>query len=409
MHAQLCNTPMVSGGDPLPADVATPRPPAPRPLAPLGTQAVALAVDGGLLSSAAGVVLLTDLDDHLGRTQALAAGLSDPREARRIPLSPEDLLTPRVWHIAAGSEEANASHPLRDAPLGTLRRDRLPDTGAPWASHPPLSRCENRVARTALSRMALGVLEPCLASSDRPPQRLGRALEAPEAPVRGPPEPARYDGEYGGAGGRPLPLAAGLSGRLRTTRLHAQRCTGPQRLAVLQRLVKRLRPAWPDTLVLVRGASHCASPEVRHGIADHPARSAVTGLTRNAVLQARAREGVAPAQRASERSGPTGTRWHATRSQAGTWSCARRGVRTGAVRDQGVTPRLVVPPLEQARPTGLSQHSACARGQAAHASQAHTRSVPSARTAGQRFAATQWRLLGQAAASGFLETVRRAV
>jgi len=54
----------------------------------------------------------------------------------------------------------------------------------------------------------------------------------------------------------------GLSGRLLTTLLKAKGFTGPQRLAVLKRLVKRLRQAWPETLVIVRGDSHFAYPEV---------------------------------------------------------------------------------------------------------------------------------------------------
>jgi DDE family transposase len=84
MNAQLVNDPMVSGVDPIPAAMATQLPSAPLPLAPVGTKAVELDFDGGRLSSEAGVVLLQDIDDQLGLTRALAAGLSDPRDGRRI-------------------------------------------------------------------------------------------------------------------------------------------------------------------------------------------------------------------------------------------------------------------------------------------------------------------------------------
>ena len=102
MNAQLCNASMVAGGTSTPAEVATPLHPAPRHLAPVGTKAVALDCAGGRLSSEAGVVLLKDLDDPLGLTRALAAVLADPRDARRLHCTPEDLLKQRVWHIAAG-------------------------------------------------------------------------------------------------------------------------------------------------------------------------------------------------------------------------------------------------------------------------------------------------------------------
>lgn len=102
MNAQHFNEPMVSGGDPMPADVAPQLQPAPLYLPPVGAKAVKLDFDGGRLSSDAGMVLLKDIDDQLGLTHALAAVLSDPRDAGRIHFTPEDLLKQRVFQIAAG-------------------------------------------------------------------------------------------------------------------------------------------------------------------------------------------------------------------------------------------------------------------------------------------------------------------
>jgi Transposase DDE domain group 1 len=96
----------------------------------------------------------------------------------------------------------------------------------------------------------------------------------------------------------PLQLYEGLSGRRITTILKAKRFTGTQRLAVLQRVVKRLRHAWPDTLLIFRGDSHFAYPAVMQWLAAEPDLSSVTGLTSNAVLQELAREVVEQAKRA---------------------------------------------------------------------------------------------------------------
>src|SRR6266849_239288 len=124
----------------------------------------------------------------------------------------------------------------------------------------------------------------------------------------------------------PLPLYAGLSGRRITAIFKAQRFPGAQRLAVLTRLVKRLRQAWPHTLLLLRGDSHFASPEVMPWIEEPPDLSSVTGLTSNRVVTALAREVVEQAKRAYERDGGTITRFHSTRYPAGTWSRWRRVV-----------------------------------------------------------------------------------
>jgi len=207
----------------------------------------------------------------------------------------------------------------------------------------------------------------------------------------------------------PLPLYAGLSGRLLTTLLKAKRFTGVQRLAVLKRVVKRLRTAWPDPRWLLRGDRHFASPEVLQWIEDPHALHYVTGLTSNAVLQELAREVGAQAKRASASRGRQVPRCHSTRYQARPWWRSRRVVSQGAVSEQGVNTRFVVTDMEHARTQVLSQHISCARGQAENDSKDHKRYLKSDRTAGHRFAAKQWRVLVHAAASVFLETLRREV
>jgi hypothetical protein len=173
-------------------------------------------------------------------------------------LTLHDLLTQRVWPIAAGSEDANDSHTLRHDPIFTLLLDRLPETGDPLASQPTIARLENRVSRTGLSRMARGFLAQFIASYARPPQRIGLDCDDTEAPVHGEQEQARYEAYYGGYGFLPLHRYAGLSGRLITTIFKAKRFTGAQRLAGLKRLIKRLRQAWPDTRLSLRGDRHLA-------------------------------------------------------------------------------------------------------------------------------------------------------
>jgi hypothetical protein len=387
MNASNSQAYTLPGIDAMQAELATPL-----HLAPVGAKAVDLAFDGGRLSSDAGLVLLQDPDAQLGFTRALAAVLQDPRDPRRVHFPLHALLKQRVWHIAAGDEDANDANTLRHDPLCKLLLGRLPDTGAPFASQPTLSRCENHVSRPELSCMARVLVEQWLASYARPPQRLVLDFDDTEAPVHGEQEQARYDGDYGGYGFLPLPLYAGLSGRLMTTIFTAKRFTGTQRLSVLKRLGKRLRHAWPDTLGIFRGDSHVASPEVMQGIEAQAALRSVTGLTSNAVLQTLARDVVEQAKRAYERDRGKITRFHSTRYQAGTWSRSRRVVITVEGSDQGVNTRLVVTDMEQARPKGLSPYMYCARGQAENDIKDHKRSLKSDRTSCQRFEANQCRL-----------------
>lgn len=194
-----------------------------------------------------------------------------------------------------------------------------------------------------------------------------------------------------------------------TTIFKATRFTGTQMLSVLTRLVKRLRHAWPDTLLIFRGDSHFAYPEVMQWIEAQAQLSYVTGLTSNAVLQTLARDVVEQAKRAYERDGGKITRFHSTRYQAGTWSRSRRVVIKVEVSDQGVNTRFVVTDMEEARTKALSQYIDCARGQAENASKDHKRSLKSDRTSCQRFEAKQLRVFLHSAASVLLDTLRREV
>ena len=118
----------IAGVDSMQADKATPL-----QLAPVGDKAVDLDFAGGRLSSDAGLVLLKDPDEQLGLTRALAAVLSDSRDARRVNFTQHDLLKQRVLPIAAGYEDANDANTLRPDPIFKLLLGRLPESGTPLA------------------------------------------------------------------------------------------------------------------------------------------------------------------------------------------------------------------------------------------------------------------------------------
>jgi len=409
MNADSPQAYTIPGVDAMPTDMATQLQPAPLLLAPVGTKAVPLDFDGGRLSSDAGLVLLKDPDEQLGLTRALAAVLSDPRDTRRVHFRQHDLLKQRVYQIAAGYEDANDANTLRHDPIFKVLLDRLPDTGPAFASQPTLSRFENRVSRTQLSRLARVLVDQCIASYARPPKVIVLDFDDTEDRAHGQQEQVRYDSYYGGYCFLPLHLYEGLSGRLITAIFKAKRFSGAQRLAVLKRLVKHLRHAWPDTVLIVRGDSHFAYPEVMAWIEAQPNLSDVTGLTGNAVLKARAGEVVEQAKRAYARDGGKITRLHQVRYQAGTWSRARRVVIKVEVSNQGVNTRFVVTDLAPARTKGLYQQISCARGQMENDIKDHKLYVKSDRTSCHRFAANQFRLLLHSAAYVLLDTLRREV
>jgi Transposase DDE domain group 1 len=103
------------------------------------------------------------------------------------------------------------------------------------------------------------------------------------------------------------------------------------------------------------------------------------------------------------------TRFHSTRSQAGTWSRPRRVVIKVEVSAQGVNTRFVVTDLEQAGAKVLYRQIYCARGQMENEIKDHKRYLKSDRTSCHRFEANQFRLLLHSAAYVLLDTLRREV
>lgn len=89
--------------------------------------------------------------------------------------------------------------------------------------------------------------------------------------------------------------------------------------SVLTWLLQHLRHAWPDTLLVFRGDSHFASPEVMQWIEAPTHLHAVTGWTSNAVLTKWAHEVVEQANRVYERDGGKVTRAKFLTLVSGCW------------------------------------------------------------------------------------------
>ncbi len=138
--------------------------------AAVGNKPVYLDFNGGALSSDAGLLLLKEVDDRIGLTEAAAAVLSDPRDPRYTAHSVQDLLRQCVYQIAAGYEDGNDSNTLRFEPIIKMAAGRLPLSGAPLASQPTISRFQNRPSRTQLYRMATCIFEQFIASYDEAPE-----------------------------------------------------------------------------------------------------------------------------------------------------------------------------------------------------------------------------------------------
>lgn len=118
-----------------------------------GRRVVEVAFSGGDLSSDGGLLLLRQVDEHLGLSRTAAAALPDPRDPERITHLLRDLLVQRLYGLCCGNEDLSDHKAVRgDCPDADGLGAR---PGAGLGTHVPPAR-EPRHAPAGLGA-ALGV------------------------------------------------------------------------------------------------------------------------------------------------------------------------------------------------------------------------------------------------------------
>lgn len=173
----------------------------------------------------------------------------------------------------------------------------------------------------------------------------------------------------------PLFLFDSLSGNFITAAPRpAKRPTGAENAMIIKHVLKRLRAAWPEAHIVLRGDGHLANPELmRFALAD-PHTDFIFGLGHNPVSARYAQPYLEAIRRAhairsqnAQRLGqmePAHTRtYHELEYAAGSWPQPFRVVRKAEVMSGDDNPRFVVTALRLPTPECLYRDLYCARGQ----------------------------------------------
>lgn len=246
--------------------------------------------DGGAMSTDFGPLLLHGTDRQTGLISRLASAIRDQRHASYIDHSLSDLLRQRVFQTACGYADGNDANSLRHDPVFKLAAERAPlDTGNALASGPTFSRLENAMTRKDIYRLAQAFVDAFVASYATPPAVIVLDMDHSEDRIHGQQELAFYNHHYRSHCYLPLFLFEGLSGKLITAVLRpGKRPTGRENAAIIGRVVRRLRRAWPDTHILLRGDSHFANPELMALCEDDDQMDFLFGLAGNRALTPKA-------------------------------------------------------------------------------------------------------------------------
>ena len=364
--------------------------------------------DGGRITSDGGLLWLAQTDRDLALCEAVAEHVPEWRGGRSVRHSLVTLVRQRVYQIACGYEDQNDAQTLRTDPLLKLVLGRLPETGAHLASQPTLSRLENAPGARDCLRIARALLELYVRErgKDAAPKEVLLDFDATDDPAHGEQEGSYYHGYYGHHMYHPLVVFDGETGQLVTAILRAGNTHASRgALAILKRIVGRLREAWPGVKIDIRADAGFAVPAVyewceREGV------GYTIGLISNPRLETLAEPLLEKAQRESEELNGQKVRLLSEAPyQADSWGRLRRVVYKAESLEKGTNTRFVVTSRTE-EPKRLYDWYV-RRGEVEGWIKDFKRALKADRLSCCRFWANQFRLLLHAAAYWLLDELRR--
>jgi len=347
--------------------------------------------DDHRVTSDAGVLLLREVEKRIGVIEVLTDAIVDSRHPSYVKHEVWEMNAQRVFQIALGYEDANDCNPLKGDPALKIAVERHPVEDPDLASQPTISRLENMVTRKDLMRIAYALCDHFIASYKRRPKVIVLDMDCTTDVMHGEQQLRlfnAYENEYCF---QPFHVYEGLSGKLITAILRPGKTpTAQEIMAVLKRIVKRLKEAWPKTRFLFRADSHFEKPEVLDWL-ESQGLFYLVGLARNSVLLKRSEVTLAQAKESFQRHGAKVRRYASFYYAAKTWSRSRRVILRAEASPLGVDPRYVVTNVG-ATPKVAYEKLYCSRGCVELMIKEHKRALRSDRTSCHRFEANQFRL-----------------
>ncbi len=152
--------------------------------------------DGGRLTSDAGILLLSAVEQRLGIAERLAGCLEDPRDPDRVQHELAEMIRYRALLIAAGYPDGNDCDALKSDPAFKMAVGRLPESGKDLCSQPTISRLENLPGPTALKRMMAAMVDLFCDSFDQVLRRILLDIDDTEDRVHGGQQLALWNAHY---------------------------------------------------------------------------------------------------------------------------------------------------------------------------------------------------------------------
>jgi Transposase DDE domain group 1 len=327
--------------------------------------------DGGTMTSDSGALLLRETDQRMKLLARFGQCFMDGRNPALVQHPVEQMLAQRIYGLALGYEDLNDHEQLRQDPLLKLLAGKA-DLNEPLAGKSTLNRMElgdglpNRYKKITFWREAIDelLIDVLLEAQAIPPEQIVLDIDTTDLAIHGAQEGRFYHGYYDHYCYLPLYVFAGehvLCARLRPSNIDPAAGSRKE----IERIVKRIRAAWPGVKIILRGDSGFCREELMAWCEANRVEY-VFGMARNRLLEKMVAEALEQARRQAEASQQAARVFvefeHETVS--GTWSRRRRVVAKAEHIDGKSNPRFVVTSLgaEHWAAQPLYEELYCARG-----------------------------------------------
>jgi hypothetical protein len=308
--------------------------------------------------------------------------------------------------ICAGYEDADDCDYLRHDPLiqTVAGCDPLGDDGL--ASQPSMSRLENAVDRRALLHMGYAFVDQYMDSFAAEPEMVVLDMDPTSVITYGDQQLRLFNAFEDEYCLMPFHVYDGLNGKFITAVIRPGKTpTAGEILAVLKRLVRRLRGRWRQTRIILRADSHHTKPGVMDWLETNGV-GFITGLGPNSRLDAQFKTLIEDARKRHDRTWQEVRLYGSASYAAGSWSRARKVVCRVLVTAQGVDTRYVVTSFETAGAKYLYETVYCGRSKAELMIKNHKTDLRSDRCSCHTATANQFRLFLHSAAYVILHELR---
>lgn len=361
------------------------------------------------LTGDAGLLIVRQLDDRIGLTERFADALDDRREPALTRQSSLSMVRQRIYGILADYEDQNDHDTLRSDPTFKLIADRLPDD-PDLASQPTLSRFENAVSIPDLWRLRDALVDQFLAAFDEPPRRITLDIDAFDDPAHGQQQLTFFHGYYEQYQYLPIVITCAEKDMVMLVGLRHGTCHASLGADDdLRYLAGRLRAAWPDVQIHVRGDSGLGVPKM-YDVCRELGLTYTFGIGMNSRLREASDDLLKRAVEEYERAGHPQRSFRLIEYQAESWPEPQPVVIKVEAHAQGTNRRAVVTNRPGCRVLPRAVYDEYAmRGESENRNKELKVELHAGRLSDHRFLANFFRLYLHAAALNLLVRLRHAV